>query len=209
MLLTVMAAFAQEESRSISENVKWGMRKRFEAGVEWRVPIYGYRHTEDEMYIIVPEEAAIVKEIFTRYGAMLRCPHCGEILVHGSLNSMYFGGRRVRRDGGWGCYGVKGCRQFLLIQNVLDEAMLDAHEEKFGTRPEKVDFWWLDELVERISFHEDLVTVRWKDGDKLTLPLNPPHEHYHPSNTAARYNTYLEKLRSGEAKTKSKFIMGL
>ena len=41
MLLTVMAAFAQEESRSISENVKWGMRKRFEAGEEWRVPIYG------------------------------------------------------------------------------------------------------------------------------------------------------------------------
>ena len=67
MLLTVMAAFAQEESRSISENVKWGMRKRFEAGQEWRIPIYGYRHTEDEMYIIVPEEAAIVKEIFTRY----------------------------------------------------------------------------------------------------------------------------------------------
>ena len=29
MLLTVLAAFAQEESRSISENLKWGIRKRF------------------------------------------------------------------------------------------------------------------------------------------------------------------------------------
>ena len=67
MLLTVMAAFAQEESRSISKNVKWGMRKRFEEGREPRIPIYGYRHTEDEMYIIVPEEAAIVREIFTRF----------------------------------------------------------------------------------------------------------------------------------------------
>ena len=30
LILTVMAAFAQEESRSISENLKWGIRKRFE-----------------------------------------------------------------------------------------------------------------------------------------------------------------------------------
>ena len=140
---------------------------------------------------------------------MLRCPHCGETLVHGSLNSLYFGGKRVRRSGGWGCYGVKGCRQLLLIQSMLDEAVLDAYEEKFGTRPEKVDYWWLDERVERISFHEDMVTVRWKDGDELTLPLNPPHEHYYPVNAAARYNAYLEKLRTGEAKTKGKFIMGL
>ena len=92
---------------------------------------------------------------------------------------------------------------------MLDEAVLDAYEEKFGTRPEKVDYWWLDELVERITFHEDMVKVRWKDGDELTLMLNPPHEHYCPVNAASRYNAYLEKLRSGEAKTKGKFIMGL
>ena len=81
ILLTVMAAFAQEESRSISENVKWGMRKRFEAGVEWRVPIYGYRHTEEAMYIIVPEEATIVQEIFTRYA---QCNPAGYDRAEGS-----------------------------------------------------------------------------------------------------------------------------
>lgn len=37
MLLTVLAAFAQEESRSISENLKWGIRKRYEKGeVRWQ-----------------------------------------------------------------------------------------------------------------------------------------------------------------------------
>ena len=30
LLLTILASFAQEESRSVSENVKWGIRKRFE-----------------------------------------------------------------------------------------------------------------------------------------------------------------------------------
>lgn len=67
MLLVIMASFAQEESRSISENVKWGIRKRFESGKEMKVPVYGYRHTDDELYIVVPEEAEIVEEIFLRY----------------------------------------------------------------------------------------------------------------------------------------------
>ena len=49
MLLTIMASFAQEESRSISENVKWGIRKRFEEGKEKKVPLYGFYHTEDEL----------------------------------------------------------------------------------------------------------------------------------------------------------------
>ena len=96
-----------------------------------------------------------------------------------------------------------------LIQSMLDEALLDAHEEKFCTRPEKVDYWWLDELMEEIALGEEAVRIRWKDGDELTLPLNPPHEHYIPSNAATRYNAYLEKLRSGEIRTKGRFIMGL
>ncbi len=45
MMLSIMASFAQEESRSISENLKWGVRKRFEEGIEPRMPLYGYRHT--------------------------------------------------------------------------------------------------------------------------------------------------------------------
>lgn len=43
MLLTVLAAFAQEESRSLSENQKWSIRKRFEEGdPRWHL-LYGYR----------------------------------------------------------------------------------------------------------------------------------------------------------------------
>ena len=34
LMLTILASFAQEESRSISENVKWGTRKRFEQGIK-------------------------------------------------------------------------------------------------------------------------------------------------------------------------------
>lgn len=67
MLLTILAAFAQEESRSLSENAKWGIRKRFEAGLEKRSRIFGYRFDADHHYLIEPAEAATVRRIFALY----------------------------------------------------------------------------------------------------------------------------------------------
>ncbi len=67
MLLTVLAAFAQEESRSISENLKWGIRKRFEAGIDRWAALYGYEKNEKGAYQPVTGEAAVVREIFDRY----------------------------------------------------------------------------------------------------------------------------------------------
>lgn len=67
MILTVMAAFAQEESRSISENLKWGIRKRFSEGKHRWTPTYGYRHNADGEIDVVSDEAAIVRLIFEMY----------------------------------------------------------------------------------------------------------------------------------------------
>ncbi len=68
LLLTILASFAQEESRSISENVKWGIRQSFQSGsAEMRNKIvFGYR-LEGGKYVIVPEEAEIVRLIFDEY----------------------------------------------------------------------------------------------------------------------------------------------
>ena len=67
VMLSILASFAQEESRSISENVKWGTRKRFEKGIpNGHFRIYGYRWEGDEL-VPVPEEAAVVKRIFQNF----------------------------------------------------------------------------------------------------------------------------------------------
>ncbi len=77
LMLTLLASFAQEESRSISENVKWGIRKRFQSGEIGTANkhILGYRYNEEEKkYIIIPEEARTVRRIFDMYleGTSLR-----------------------------------------------------------------------------------------------------------------------------------------
>ena len=61
MLMTVLAAFAQEESVSISENIAWSFRKKYEAGIPRRFVLFGYRLDEDGEYRIVGEEAAVVR----------------------------------------------------------------------------------------------------------------------------------------------------
>ncbi len=42
LMLTILASYAQEESRSVSENMKWRIRKNFEEGKPWNYIVYGY-----------------------------------------------------------------------------------------------------------------------------------------------------------------------
>lgn len=66
LLITIMSSLAQEESRSISENVTWGQRKRFSDG-KVSIPYgrsLGYRKGTDGLPEIVPKEAEIVRSIY-------------------------------------------------------------------------------------------------------------------------------------------------
>lgn len=71
LLLTIMSSLAQEESRSISDNVTWGQRKRFADG-KINMPFssfLGYKRGADGQPEIVPEEAEIVKRIYKMFMA--------------------------------------------------------------------------------------------------------------------------------------------
>ena len=66
LMMTLLASFAQAESLSASENQKWRIKKNFESGIPWDGTLLGYRLV-DGQYVIVPEEAAIVRRIFSEY----------------------------------------------------------------------------------------------------------------------------------------------
>lgn len=71
LLLTIMSSLAQEESRSISENVTWGQRKRFSDG-KVSLPykqFLGYDRGahKDDPPVINPEQAAIVRRIYRMF----------------------------------------------------------------------------------------------------------------------------------------------
>ena len=69
LLITIMSSLAQEESRSISENVTWGWRKRIADG---KVSVayshfLGYEKGPDGNMQIVEEEAKVVREIYAMF----------------------------------------------------------------------------------------------------------------------------------------------
>lgn len=67
LMLTLAASIAQAESESISENVKWVIRKNFQQGkANTRRRTFGYRWENKKMEII-PEEAAAVRKIFADF----------------------------------------------------------------------------------------------------------------------------------------------
>ena len=65
-LITLMSSLAEEESRSISENVKWGHRKRFADG-KYSMPykhFLGYNKGPDGKPVLVEREARIILLIY-------------------------------------------------------------------------------------------------------------------------------------------------
>ena len=69
LLLTIMSSLAQEESRSISENIRWGNRKKFSDGrysmnYKW---FLGYDKGPDGKLVINPEQAKVVRRIYALF----------------------------------------------------------------------------------------------------------------------------------------------
>lgn len=69
LLFTIMSSLAQEESRSISENVRWGVQRSMESG---KISIaysnfLGYEKGPDGLPHVVEEEAKIVRDIYHQF----------------------------------------------------------------------------------------------------------------------------------------------
>jgi site-specific DNA recombinase len=89
VMITIMASLAQQESQSLSQNVKLGLQYRYQQG-EIQVNcnrFLGYTKDENKHLVIVPEEAEIVKRIYREYlegASMLKIARCLE--ADGILN---------------------------------------------------------------------------------------------------------------------------
>jgi len=69
ILLAILSSLAQEESRNISENTRWGVVRRFEKGqvIVNHNKFMGYTKNDKGELVIVPEEAEVVRLIFRLY----------------------------------------------------------------------------------------------------------------------------------------------
>ena len=116
VLITIMASLAQQESESLSQNVKIGIKHRFQQG---KVMVnancfLGYDKDEDGHLVINPEQAEIVKRIFREY---LEGASCQQIA------------RGLERDGvptarGNNRWHDSGIRRILENEKYMGDALL-------------------------------------------------------------------------------------
>lgn len=106
LLLTIMASLAQQESASLSQNVKLGLQFRYQDG---KVQVnhnhfLGYTKDEDGNLIVDEDEAAIVRRIFREYleGASFR-----DIAMGLERDHIQTGGKRYK----WHLSTVQGILQ--------------------------------------------------------------------------------------------------
>jgi site-specific DNA recombinase len=96
-MLTILASYAQAESLSVSENCKWRIRKRFQAGeiVNLRF-MYGYNIKKGEI-TVDHKEAEIVRMIFADYISGIGCDRIASKLnqlgLRTVLNNSWYGKR--------------------------------------------------------------------------------------------------------------------
>lgn len=83
LMITIMGALAQEESTSISQNMRWSIKKRMENGsMKLSKYPFGYRLADGKL-VVHPEEAKIVRQIFLWY-----CDGMGTHMIAKKLNTL-------------------------------------------------------------------------------------------------------------------------
>lgn len=87
-IITLLSSTAQEESRSISENVKWGIRKRMADGI-YHLPysrFLGYEKRESTL-AIVPGEAAAIRYIYYLFLAGKTAKYIASLLTESNIST--------------------------------------------------------------------------------------------------------------------------
>ena len=130
--LTIMSSLAQEESRSISENVTWGHRKRFADGkVSFAYSRFlGYEKGPDGTIVVVPEQAKTVRLIYKLFldGMTMHT-------IAGELNK-----RGIKTPGGKDKWNQSTVRSILTNEKYKGDALLQkSYTVDFLTKKTKTN----------------------------------------------------------------------
>ncbi|MDO4483909.1 MAG: recombinase family protein [Clostridia bacterium] len=160
LMLTVLASFAQEESRSVSENCKWRIRKKFEQGIPTGLCMYGYK-VKNGVFTIIPEEAEIIRRIFRMYLEGIGCERIMKALIEAGVPAP--------NGGMWSASTI-----LLMLRNekyagdlLLQKYYINNHIEKKqlpnrGELPQYAVTEDHEPIIDRATFDAVQKEIRWR-----------------------------------------------
>ena len=156
MILTVLSAFAQAESESISQNVARGKRMGYKHG-KFAFPygrIIGYRKEADGKPEIIPEQAEIIRLIFNSYLQ-------GDSLQSIKAKLETAGALTARGNTAWSAQSIqrilqneKYCGDVLLQKTFTEDVLTGVHKKNTGQLPQYYIENYHDGIVSKQMFRE-------------------------------------------------------
>ena len=171
MVLTFLASFAQEEARSVSENMKWKIKKDYEKGILWGgKDMYGYKIVNRSL-VLIPKQAELVRRVFKMY-----LDGCGVQMIANILNKESI---RTLKDCTWNKstilnmivnYNYTGS---LVLQKTYREDYLSKKTKR--NKGEK-DMYVIDDDHEPIIALEDFLMAQELRKQRCELSNNKGHK---------------------------------
>ena len=182
-MISVLASVSQEESRAVSENVKWRFKKKFQKGQPTKASMLGYRLVKG-VYTIVPEEAETVKNIFASYLSGL-----GYVTICKKLNGMGI-------SSPMGCTWTKNTVMYILrnITYTGDLLLQKTYVDDHITKVKRINNGALPKYHVHQS-HEAIISR--EDFDRVQAEIGRRAEHYHPRPQSVQHYPFSGKLRCG------------
>ena len=156
MILTVLSAFAQAESESISQNVARGKRMGYKHG-KFAFPygrIIGYKKGADGKPEIIPEQAEIIRLIFNSYLQ-------GDSLQSIKAKLETAGALTARGNTAWSAQSIqrilqneKYCGDVLLQKTFTEDVLTGVHKKNTGQLPQYYIENYHEGIVSKQMFRE-------------------------------------------------------
>lgn len=176
ILITMLGAFAQSESESISANVRWGKRQAMKEGkaiINYK-HLYGYRKGADGKPEILPEQAEIVRKIYDLFlsGTPIR-----GILEYLNANSI----PNISGESQWAKNAVnsiltneKYCGDVLLQKTYIDDCINKKVKKNTGQLPMYLVQNHHEGIISRETFDAAQAELARRSAGKSPSKKNAP-----------------------------------
>lgn len=137
ILITMLGAFAQSESESISANVRWGKRQAMKEGkaiINYK-HLYGYRKGADGRPEIIPEQAGVVRKIYDLFLSGTPIRGILEYLNANNIPNISGGSQWAKNAVNSILTNEKYCGDVLLQKTYIDDCINKKVKKNTGQLP--------------------------------------------------------------------------
>ena len=176
ILITMLGAFAQSESESISANVRWGKRQAMKEGkaiINYK-HLYGYRKGADGRPEIIPEQAGVVRKIYDLFLSGTPIRGILEYLNANNIPNISGGSQWAKNAVNSILINEKYCGDVLLQKTYIDDCINKKVKKNTGQLPMYLVQNHHEGIISRETFDAAQAELARRSAGKSPSKKNAP-----------------------------------